>query len=258
MLSSEDYPTRLFTQESITLTILVTGGAGYIGSHTVLSLLQSGNDLVVLDSLVNSSKESLRRIQALSHIPIKFIQGDVRDRSCLDRLFSRYDISAVIHLAGLKAVGESMHKPLDYYDTNVYGALVLCQAMQAFGVRRLVFSSSATVYGKDAPVPYRETMPRGLSSSPYGNSKAMVEQILEGLCSSDERWSVAMLRYFNPIGAHESGMIGEDPLGAPNNLMPFIAQVAIGRRKELSVFGNDYPTEDGSCVRDYFTCYGSC
>lgn len=233
------------------MTVLVTGGAGYIGSHTVVNLLEAGRAVVVLDSLINGSREALNRVEAITGKSVCFIEGDVRDRALLDQLFAEHAIEAVIHFAGLKAVGESVEHPLAYYDANVQGSLVLCQAMVAAGVYRLVFSSSATVYGPDAPVPYVEAMPRGRTSNPYGNSKAMVEQLLTDLCRADERWSVALLRYFNPIGAHPSGLIGEDPRGFPNNLMPFIAQVAVGRRQELSIFGDDYPTEDGTCVRDY-------
>ncbi|OJA06001.1 UDP-glucose 4-epimerase GalE [Halomonas sp. QHL1] len=231
--------------------ILVTGGAGYIGSHTSLALLEAGYEVVVLDSLVNASQEALRRVELLVGRSLTFIEGDVRDRNCLDRLFSKHDIHAVIHFAGLKAVAESVAEPLAYYDTNVNGSLTLCQAMQAAAIFRLVFSSSATVYGPDAPVPYREQMPRGWPASPYGASKAMVERVLEDLCAADSRWSVALLRYFNPIGAHESGLMGEDPRGIPNNLLPFIAQVAVGRRGRLGIFGSDYPTRDGTCERDY-------
>lgn len=207
--------------------------------------------MVVLDSLVNASHEALRRVEDIAGRGLTFIEGDIRDRACLDQLFNEHDIHAVIHFAGLKAVGESVTQPLAYYDTNVNGSLSLCQAMQRAGVFRFVFSSSATVYGSDAPVPYRETMPRGRTSNPYGTSKSMVEQALEDLVLSDGRWSVALLRYFNPIGAHPSGRLGEDPQGIPNNLMPYIAQVAVGRRPMLTVFGNDYATEDGTCVRDY-------
>lgn len=231
--------------------ILVTGGAGYIGSHTALVLLEAGYEVVVLDSLVNASYEAVRRLQEISGRALNFVEGDVRDRTCLHRLFTEHDIAAVIHFAGLKAVAESVTQPLAYYDTNVNGSLALCQAMQTAGVFRLVFSSSATVYGPEAPVPYRETMHRGRTSNPYGSSKSMVEQMLEDLSLADTRWSVALLRYFNPIGAHASGMLGEDPQGVPNNLLPFIAQVAVGRRQALTVFGNDYDTEDGTCVRDY-------
>ncbi|MFC3286237.1 UDP-glucose 4-epimerase GalE [Litchfieldella rifensis] len=233
------------------MSILVTGGAGYIGSHTVLELLEAGHDVVVVDNLSNGSQEALHRIEAITGKSARFIEGDVRDRTLLDEIFATYPVEAVIHFAGLKAVGESVNRPLAYYDNNVHGSLVLCQAMAAAGVFKFVFSSSATVYGPDAPVPYVESMPRGRTSNPYGTSKAMIEQVLTDLCRADDRWSVALLRYFNPIGAHPSGLIGEDPQGIPNNLMPFIAQVAVGRLPELSVFGNDYPTEDGTCVRDY-------
>ncbi|WP_168016711.1 UDP-glucose 4-epimerase GalE [Halomonas salinarum] len=233
------------------MSILVTGGAGYIGSHTVVQLLEVGYDVIVLDSLVNGSREALHRVETITSKSVRFVEGDVRDRPLLDRLFAEYAIDAVIHFAGLKAVGESVEQPLAYYDTNMHGSLVLCQAMAAAGVYKIVFSSSATVYGPDAPVPYIETMPRGSTSNPYGSSKSMVEQLLMDLSRADERWSVSLLRYFNPIGAHPSGQIGEDPQGIPNNLMPFIAQVAVGRRLELSVFGDDYSTEDGTCVRDY-------
>ena len=233
------------------MSILVTGGAGYIGSHSVVELLQAGYEVVVLDNLVNGSREALHRVEAITGKGVRFIEGDVRDRALLDGVFAEHAIEAVIHFAGLKAVGESVEQPLAYYDTNVHGSLVLCQAMASAGVFKLVFSSSATVYGPDATVPYVETMPRGRTCNPYGSSKAMVEQLLTDLCLADARWSVALLRYFNPIGAHPSGLIGEDPQGIPNNLMPFIAQVAVGRRPELSIFGDDYPTEDGTCVRDY-------
>ncbi len=233
------------------MSILVTGGAGYIGSHAVVELLQAGHEVVVLDNLSNGSLEALKRVEAITGKVVTFVEGDVRDRAVLDSLFAEQSIEAVIHFAGLKAVGQSVTEPLAYYDNNVGGSLVLCQAMAAAGVFKFVFSSSATVYGPDAPVPYVEDMPRGRTSNPYGTTKAMVEQLLGDLCRADERWSVALLRYFNPIGAHPSGLIGEDPQGIPNNLMPFIAQVAVGRRLELSIFGNDYPTEDGTCIRDY-------
>lgn len=233
------------------MKVLVTGGAGYIGSHTALSLLEAGHDVVVLDNLCNASKEALRRVEEIAGRSLSFIEGDIRDRACLDQLFKEHDIHAVIHFAGLKAVGESVAQPLAYYDTNVAGTVTLCQAMQQAGVFRLVFSSSATVYGPDAPVPYQESMPRGRTSNPYGTSKSMVEQTLEDLVQSDGRWSVVLLRYFNPIGAHPTGRLGEDPQGIPNNLLPYIAQVAVGRRSTLTVFGNDYATADGTCVRDY-------
>ncbi|MCE8025883.1 MULTISPECIES: UDP-glucose 4-epimerase GalE [Halomonadaceae] len=233
------------------MAVLITGGAGYIGSHTLVELLQENYDVVVLDNFVNGSREAVRRAVTMIGGEVRLIEGDVRDRQLLNRLFADHSISTVIHLAGLKAVGESVRQPLDYYSVNVQGSLVLCQAMQDAGVRELVFSSSATVYGVEAPVPYRESMPRGLPSNPYGTTKAIVEHMLEDLCQADPSWSVVFLRYFNPIGAHPSGEIGEDPRGIPNNLMPFISQVAAGHLSELSIFGNDYPTEDGTCVRDY-------
>ncbi len=232
-------------------TILVTGGAGYIGSHTAVELLEQGHQVVVLDSLVNGNAEVLNRLELITGRRPAFVQGDVRDAGLLAALFADHAIDAVIHFAGLKAVGESVEQPLKYYDNNVNGTLVLCDAMAKAGVFKLVFSSSATVYGPDAPVPYVETLPLGQPSSPYGTSKAMVEQVLADLCAADSRWSVAALRYFNPIGAHASGLIGEDPLGIPNNLMPFIARVAVGKLPQLSIFGDDYATPDGTCIRDY-------
>ncbi len=231
--------------------ILVTGGAGYIGSHTVVELLTAGHQVVVLDNLVNSSEQRLRRVQEITGEPLTFIQGDVRDAVKVAEILASHDIDSVIHFAGLKAVAESVNKPLEYYDTNVNGTLSLCSAMQKSGVKSIIFSSSATVYGAEAPVPYVESMPRGSTSNPYGESKAIVERILTDLAHADPDWSVSLLRYFNPIGAHPSGLIGEDPKGIPNNLLPFITQVAIGRRDKLSIFGNDYPTEDGTCERDY-------
>jgi UDP-glucose 4-epimerase len=231
--------------------ILVTGGAGYIGSHTVLELLVSGHDVVVLDNLCNSSIESIKRVEQLVDKGITFYKVDIRDREALGVVFSSHSIDAVIHFAGLKAVGESVNKPLDYYSVNVSGSVALAQAMAAAGVTKMIFSSSATVYGEGAPVPYKENMPRGKTSNPYGTSKAMVEQVLTDITVADSSWSVVLLRYFNPVGAHQSGSIGEDPQGIPNNLMPFIAQVAVGRRECLSVFGGDYETEDGTCERDY-------
>jgi UDP-glucose 4-epimerase len=233
------------------VAVLITGGAGYIGSHTTVQLLEQGSKVIVLDNLCNSNDEVFNRIETITGLRPTFVKGDIRDRACLDGIFSEHSINSVIHFAGLKAVGESTQVPLDYYQNNVYGTLVLCEAMAAAGVKKLVFSSSATVYGEDAPIPYVETMPRGKTSNPYGTSKAMVEQVLTDLCKSDSEWSIALLRYFNPIGAHPSGLIGEDPKGIPNNLMPFISQVAVGKRKELSIFGNDYPTTDGTCERDY-------
>ena len=230
--------------------VLVTGGAGYIGSHTVLLLLEAGREVVVLDNLTNSSEESLRRVQKLTGRELTFIKGDIRDADCLDRLFADHDIDSVIHFAGLKAVGESVEKPLQYYDCNVVGTVRLLEAMERAGVRTLVFSSSATVYGDPASVPIKENFPLS-ATNPYGASKLHIEDMLRDLYSSDNRWQVALLRYFNPVGAHESGEIGEDPNGIPNNLMPFIAQVAIGKRAQLSVFGGDYATPDGTGVRDY-------
>lgn len=232
-------------------TILVTGGAGYIGSHTTLCLLQAGLQVVVLDNLSNSSQESLRRVARICGREPLFIEGDIRDEALLDRLFSVHPVSAVMHFAGLKAVGESVRKPLEYYDNNVSGSLSLCRAMARAGVFELVFSSSATVYGEPASMPISEACPVGQPTNPYGRSKLMVEQMLQDLALSDPRWSIALLRYFNPVGAHESGLIGEDPNGIPNNLLPYISQVAVGRLQELAVFGNDYPTADGTGVRDY-------
>ena len=232
-------------------TILVTGGAGYIGSHTVVELQAAGYGVVILDNLVNSNPAVISRIEKISGFAPEFVQADIRDVEALAAVFARYKIDAVIHFAGLKAVGESVEQPLRYYDNNVRGTMALCQAMTDAGVFKLVFSSSATVYGPDAPVPYEESMPLGQPSSPYGASKAMAERVLADLCASDPRWAVAALRYFNPIGAHASGLIGEGPLGIPNNLMPFISRVAVGKLAELSIFGGDYETPDGTCLRDY-------
>lgn len=233
------------------MTILVTGGAGYIGSHTLVELLNHNQQVLVLDNLCNSSVESLNRVAKITGKQPGFIEGDIRDAALLTKIFTEYSIDAVVHFAGLKAVSESVDQPLCYYDNNVNGTLVLVQAMQKAKIFKLVFSSSATVYGSDSPVPYLETMPRGKTANPYGTSKAMIEQILTDLEVSDKRWSIALLRYFNPIGSHETGLIGEDPLGVPNNLMPYMTQVAVGRRERLSVFGNDYSTKDGTCERDY-------
>ncbi|WP_257252845.1 UDP-glucose 4-epimerase GalE [Endozoicomonas sp. SESOKO3] len=230
--------------------ILVTGGAGYIGSHTCLELLNDGYEIVVLDNLSNSHQESLRRVQEITGKTLEFVNGDIRDRALLDTLFQQHDFEAVIHFAGLKAVGESCEIPLDYYDNNVYGTLVLCQAMQAARVKRIVFSSSATVYGDPATLPITEDFPLS-ATNPYGRSKLMVEEVLGDLFKSDTDWSIALLRYFNPAGAHPSGRIGEDPNDIPNNLMPYVSQVAIGKLEKLRVFGDDYPTVDGTGVRDY-------
>lgn len=231
--------------------VFVTGGAGYIGSHTVLQLLQAGHRVTVLDNLCNASREAIRRVEELSGQGVSFVEGDIRDADCLASIFEGSDIDSVIHFAGLKAVGESVQKPLAYYENNVYGTLVLCQQLERFGIRKLVFSSSATVYGDPQELPLKETMPTGSPTNPYGWSKLMIEQILKDLHKADNRWDIALLRYFNPVGAHPSGQIGEHPSGIPNNLMPFIAQVATGRRDKLMVYGDDYDTPDGTGVRDY-------
>ena len=231
--------------------ILVTGGAGYIGSHTLVELASAGFDFVVLDNLCNSSSVSLQRVQFITGKSVEFVQGDIRDADFLQLVFACYPINAVIHFAGLKAVGESVAQPLRYYDNNVQGSKVLLQAMADAAVFNIVFSSSATVYGDPAEMPISEQCPVGRPTNPYGRSKLMVEDILRDLVLSDPRWRVALLRYFNPVGAHESGSIGEDPNGIPNNLLPFITQVAVGKLPQLSVFGGDYPTHDGTGVRDY-------
>jgi UDP-glucose 4-epimerase len=233
------------------MKVLVTGGTGYIGSHTCVELMQSGHEVVIYDSLCNSHAAVVERISRIVGRAPEFARGDVRDPAGLREVFARHRFDAVIHFAGLKAVGESVEKPIDYYDNNVQGALVLCRAMAAARVGMLVFSSSATVYGNQASVPIREDAPLG-PTNPYGHSKLMVERILLDLAGSDpDLWRVALLRYFNPVGAHPSGLIGEDPQGVPNNLMPNIAQVAVGIREKVRVFGSDYPTRDGTGVRDY-------
>ncbi len=232
--------------------ILVTGGAGYIGSHTILELLTLSKPLIVLDNLCNSCEASLRRIATLTGHTVDFIKGDVRDSELLDKLFSEHDIAAVIHFAGLKSVEESVHKPFLYYDNNVVGSLRLIKAMKKAGVFTIVFSSSATVYGEPQQIPINEHCPTGSPTNPYGRSKLMIEQILQDIVITDDRWSVALLRYFNPVGAHKSGLIGEDPSDEmPNNLFPYISRVAVGKLKALSVYGDDYPTKDGTGVRDY-------
>lgn len=231
--------------------ILVTGGAGYIGSHTCVELLNAGHEVIVLDNLCNSSAESLNRVQQLSQKSLTFVEGDIRDSQLLDQVFQQNSIDAVIHFAGLKAVGESQQIPLAYFDNNIAGSISLVQAMQRAQVFKLVFSSSATVYGENNPSPLNEDMPTGMPTNNYGYTKLIVEQLLEKLCIADERWSIALLRYFNPVGAHKSGQIGEDPQGIPNNLMPYVTQVAVGRREKLSIFGHDYDTVDGTGVRDY-------
>lgn len=232
-------------------TILVTGGLGYLGTHTTLALLQAGYDVVVLDNLCNSTLESLDRMVMLAGREPVFVQGDIRDRTVLDRLFVEHSVGGVLHFAGLKAVGESVIQPLRYYDNNMHGTLVLLQACAHAGVFTFVFSSSATVYGEPAQMPISEDCPLGHPTNPYGRSKLMGEDILRDVAASDPRWRIAILRYFNPVGAHESGLIGEDPSGIPNNLLPYMAQVAGGRLTELAIFGDDYPTPDGTGVRDY-------
>ncbi len=233
------------------MSILVTGGAGYIGSHTCIELMNAGYDIVVVDNFYNSKKESLKRIAELSGKQFAFYECDIRDKKGMDHIFKSEKIDAVIHFAGLKAVGESCQKPIEYYDNNVNGTLALCEVMKDNGCKKIVFSSSATVYGMNNVSPLKETMPTGGTTNPYGTTKFMIEIILSDLFKSDNEWSVSLLRYFNPIGAHKSGRIGEDPNGVPNNLMPYITQVAIGKRPCLSVYGNDYDTHDGTGVRDY-------
>ena len=233
------------------MTVFVTGGTGFIGSHTVISLLQSGFDVVILDNLCNSSAKILPRLQQISGKSVPFYEGDIRDREVLRRIFAEHDIDSVIHFAGLKAVGESVAEPMRYYDNNVSGSLVLAEEMARAGVFNIVFSSSATVYGDPGKVPYAEDMKPGDTNNPYGTSKAMVERVLTDIQKADPRWSVILLRYFNPIGAHQSGLIGEHPNGIPNNLLPYICQVAGGKLPYLSVFGDDYPTPDGTGMRDY-------
>jgi UDP-glucose 4-epimerase len=233
------------------MKILVTGGTGYIGSHTTLALLEAGFEVVVLDNLCNSSDAALHAVEAICGKSALMIHGDVCDRPLLDRIFQQHSIDAVLHFAGLKAVGESVRKPLEYYESNVCGSITLCQAMAAAGVFRLVFSSSATVYGAPEQMPIREDFPTGTPTNPYGQSKLIIENVLRDLCAAEPKWSIALLRYFNPIGAHASGHMGEDPSGIPNNLVPYISQVAVGSLQELSIFGDDYPTVDGTGVRDY-------
>lgn len=230
---------------------MVTGGTGYIGSHTAAVLLGAGHEVVLLDNLSNSSAIVADRIAEVAQKPVSLVAADVADRASLEHVFKQHRIDCVVHFAGLKAVGESAQYPLKYFQNNVAGTITLLSAMEMAGVKNIVFSSSATVYGDLAPFPYRETHGRGVASSPYGLTKSMIEQILETMTTSDPQWSVISLRYFNPIGAHPSGRMGEDPTGIPNNLMPFIAQVAVGRRKQLHIFGGDYPTPDGTCRRDY-------
>ena len=233
------------------MNILVTGGAGYIGSHTCVELLNLGYGVVVVDNLSNSNPESLNRVQSITGKTLKFYEGDVRDEALLNKIFDENAIDCVIHFAGLKAVGESVAKPWEYYDNNLNSTLVLTKVMKQRNMKNIIFSSSATVYTGDNEMPLKETSRTGNCTNPYGWTKYMTEQILSGMAHADDQWSICLLRYFNPIGAHASGMIGEDPQGIPNNLMPFITQVAVGRREQLSVFGDDYDTPDGTGVRDY-------
>ncbi len=233
------------------MKILVTGGAGYIGSHTCVELLQKGYDVVIIDNLDNSSPKAVDRIEQITGKNVVFYKGDVRDRKLMDEIFTEHSIDWVIHFAGLKAVGESCAKPIEYYDNNLYGTIVLVETMKAHNVKKLVFSSSATVYGDPEVLPLTEDCKIGGTTNPYGTSKYFQEIMLQDIQKADNEWSVILLRYFNPVGAHESGLIGEDPQGIPNNLTPYIAKVAIGELKEIGVFGNDYPTPDGTGVRDY-------
>lgn len=233
-------------------TILVTGGAGYIGSHTLIELINNNFKVVAIDDLANSSRESLRRVEQITGHEIPFIEADVRDQSALSDIFTTYDIDSVIHFAGLKAVGESVAKPLEYYDNNLVSTLALLEAMRKYSVKQLVFSSSATVYGSPSELPLRETSTVGVGlTNPYGKTKYMIEQIIQDYCAADPTFEATILRYFNPIGAHQSGQIGEDPNGIPNNLLPYVAQVAVGKLQSVGVFGNDYDTPDGTGIRDY-------
>lgn len=233
------------------MAILVTGGAGYIGSHTCVELLNAGYEVVVVDNLINSSEESLRRVERITGKQVTFYKADLLDKPAIEAVFEKENIDSVIHFAGLKAVGESVVKPLEYYHNNITGTLLLCDVMRNHGVKNIIFSSSATVYGDPAFVPITEECPKGQITNPYGQTKSMLEQILTDLHVADPEWNVVLLRYFNPIGAHKSGLIGEDPKGIPNNLIPYIAQVAVGKLECLGVFGDDYPTHDGTGVRDY-------
>ncbi len=231
--------------------ILVTGGAGYIGSHTLVELIESGYDVVVVDNLSNSSKESIKRVEEITGYSIKFYENDIADMVAMDKIFKENNIDAVIHFAGLKAVGESVEKPLEYYKNNISGTLNMCEVMRNNNVKNIIFSSSATVYGDPVEVPITEQTPKGICTNPYGWTKSMLEQMLTDIQKADNEWNVILLRYFNPIGAHKSGRIGEDPNGIPNNLMPYITKVATGQLERLNIFGDDYPTPDGTGVRDY-------
>lgn len=233
------------------MKILVTGGAGYIGSHTCVELLNEGHEVIILDNLYNSSRKAVDRIEEITGKQVTFYEADIRDRAGIQAVFDQEQIDAVIHFAGLKAVGESVAKPIEYYENNIGGTLTLCDVMRNHGVKNIIFSSSATVYGDPAEIPITESCPKGVCTNPYGWTKSMLEQILTDIHTSDNEWNVVLLRYFNPIGAHKSGMIGEDPKGIPNNLLPYVAQVAIGKLPQIGVFGNDYDTPDGTGVRDY-------
>ncbi len=233
------------------MSILVTGGAGYIGSHTCVELLEAGYEVVVVDNLYNASPKAIERVEEITGKKVTFYEADLLDKEALDKIFANHDIDAVIHFAGYKAVGESVQKPIEYYHNNMTGTLILCDVMRNHGVKNIVFSSSATVYGDPAQIPITENCPKGQPTNPYGWTKSMLEQVLTDIHTSDPEWNVILLRYFNPIGAHKSGIIGEDPKGIPNNLVPYIAQVAVGKRAALGVFGNDYDTPDGTGVRDY-------
>lgn len=240
-----------FLQEKRMKTILVTGGAGYIGSHICVELLEQGYGVVVMDNLCNSSEKALKRVEEITGKKLRFYEADIRKKSAFDAIFTQHDIYGVIHMAGLKAVGESVKEPLAYFDNNISGTIVLLEAMKEHDVKRMIFSSSATVYDLTKEECLTENSPLGNSTSPYGRTKSVIEQMLNDLYRSDEAWSIVMLRYFNPIGAHKSGLIGENPNGIPNNLMPYITQVAVGKREQLGVFGDDYDTPDGTCIRDY-------
>ena len=233
------------------MKVLVTGGAGYIGSHTLIQLIEHGYEPVVFDNLSNSSLISLDRVKQITGETVRFVQGDIRDEGALNNVFTEHNFNAVIHFAGLKAVGESVVKPIMYYENNVFGSLQLFKVMAAHDVKTIVFSSSATVYGDPVSLPLNEEMPTGKPTNPYGKSKLMIENILSDIYNSDNSWKIVNLRYFNPVGAHESALIGELPIGTPQNLVPFVTQTAIGLRDRLSIFGNDYPTQDGTCIRDY-------
>ncbi len=233
------------------MTILVTGGAGYIGTHTIVELIKSGHSVVVVDNLCNSSEIALQRVEKITGTSIPFYQADIRDKDALSSILDKYSVNACIHFAGLKAVGESVSKPQEYYDNNITGTLNLVSALNEHGVKNIIFSSSATVYGEPQTIPITEECPKGICTNPYGWTKWMIEQILTDMHTADDSWNIVLLRYFNPIGAHESGLIGENPNGIPNNLMPYITQVAVGKRECLHIFGNDYDTPDGTGVRDY-------